>query len=151
MRMPSTRNEEYRFTDLSPVLNSSLALAPADAAVDAAMIEQLALPEAAGGRIVLVNGVFRPELSDLSGLLAGCYIGGSAGAPADAVQQLVSVGCSNLWGRGDMLFQQLFHQSATELCAQRKQQLLGTHGRMCFTQHAVQGIASADRHTRAWL
>jgi Fe-S cluster assembly protein SufD len=89
--MPSTRNEEYRFTDLSPVLNSSLALAPADAAVDAAMIEQLALPEAAGGRIVLVNGVFRQELSDLAALPAGCYVGGSAGAPADALQQLVSV------------------------------------------------------------
>lgn len=90
MRMPSTRNEEYRFTDISPVLGSSLALAPADAAVDAGMLEQLELPEAAGSRIVLVNGVFRPELSDLSALPAGCYVGGSAGAPADAVQQLVS-------------------------------------------------------------
>jgi Fe-S cluster assembly protein SufD len=90
MRMPSTRNEEYRFTDISPLLGSSLALAPADAAVDAGMLEQLELPEAAGSRIVLVNGVFRPELSDLSALPAGCYVGGSAGAPADAVQQLVS-------------------------------------------------------------
>lgn len=88
MRMPSTRNEEYRFTDLTPVLSNSLALAPADAAVDAGMLEQLALPEAAGSRIVLVNGVFRQGLSDLSALPAGCYVGGSAGAPAEALQQL---------------------------------------------------------------
>lgn len=92
MRMPSSRNEDYRFTDITPVLSSGLALAPADAAVDTAHIQQLAFPEAAGSTVVLVNGVFRPELSDLSELPKGSYVGGSAGAPAEVLQQLVSGG-----------------------------------------------------------
>lgn len=90
MRMPSTRNEEYRFTDISSLLSASLALAPADAAVDQQLLEQLGFPEAAGSRVVLVNGVFRPDLSDLSALPAGAYVGSCTGAPAEALQQLVS-------------------------------------------------------------
>jgi Fe-S cluster assembly protein SufD len=91
--MPSTRNEEYRYTDISPLLNAALAPAPADAAVDTQQLEQLAVPEAAGSRVVLVNGVFRPELSDLAAVGEGVYVGGAAGAPAEAVQQLVSHSC----------------------------------------------------------
>lgn len=90
LRMPSTRNEDYRFTDISPLLNAALAIAPADAAVNGEQLEALAVPEAAGSRVVLVNGTFRPELSDLSALGEGVYVGGAAGAPADALQQLVS-------------------------------------------------------------
>lgn len=88
--MPSTRNEEYRYTDISSLLNSALAVAPADAAVNSEQLQQLAVPEAAGSRVVLVNGTFRPELSDLSAVGEGVYVGGAAGAPADVLQQLVS-------------------------------------------------------------
>jgi Fe-S cluster assembly protein SufD len=95
MRMPSTRNEEYRYTDISPLLNASLAIAPADAAVSSQQLEQLAVPEAAGSRVVLVNGVFRPELSDLSAVgQEGVFIGSAAGAPAEVLQELVSLGRS---------------------------------------------------------
>lgn len=97
LRMPSTRNEEYRYTDISPLLAASLTMAPADAAVSAQQLEELAVPEAAGSRVVLVNGAFRPELSDLSavaGGAAGLYVGAAAGAPADALQQLVSCSCA---------------------------------------------------------
>jgi hypothetical protein len=90
LRMPSTRNEEYRYTDISSLLNSALAVAPADVAVNSEQLEQLAVPEAAGSRVVLVNGAFRPELSDLSAVGEGVYVGGAAGAPADVLQQLVS-------------------------------------------------------------
>lgn len=90
LRMPSTRNEEYRYTDISSLLNSALAVAPADAAVNSEQLQQLAVPEAAGSRVVLVNGTFRPELSDLSAVGEGVYVGGAAGAPADVLQQLVS-------------------------------------------------------------
>lgn len=90
LRMPSTRNEEYRYTDISPLLNAALVPAPADAAVDPQLLEQLAVPEAAGSRVVVVNGVFRPELSDLAAVGEGVYVGSAAGAPSDAVQQLVS-------------------------------------------------------------
>jgi Fe-S cluster assembly protein SufD len=91
--MPSTRNEEYRYTDISPLLNAALVPAPADAAVDSQLLEQLAVPEAAGSRVLVVNGVFRPELSDLAAVGEGVYVGSAAGAPADAVQQLVSYFC----------------------------------------------------------
>jgi Fe-S cluster assembly protein SufD len=87
--MPSTRNEDYRFTDVSGLLAATLSAAPGGAAVDAALLEQLALAEAAGSRVVMVNGLFRPELSDLAGLPQGVYVGGSAGAPGDVLQQLV--------------------------------------------------------------
>lgn len=89
MRMPSTRNEEYRYTDISPLLNASLAIASADAAVNSQQLEQLAVPEAAGSRVVLVNGVFRPELSDLSAVgQEGVFIGSAADAPAEVLQEL---------------------------------------------------------------
>ncbi|KAF8065543.1 IDA4 [Scenedesmus sp. PABB004] len=88
LRMPSTRSEEYRYTDISPLLAAGLAAAPADAPVDAALLEALALPEAAGSTAVLVNGALRPELSDLSALPAGAYVGGAAGAPAEALALL---------------------------------------------------------------
>jgi hypothetical protein len=88
--MPSTRNEEYRYTDITSLLNSALAVAPADAAVNSEQLQQLAVPEAAGSRVVLVNGTFRPELSDLLAVGEGVYVGGAAGAPADVLQQLVS-------------------------------------------------------------
>lgn len=99
LRMPSTRNEEYRFTDISPLLNSALAVAPADAAVNSEQLEQLTVPEAAGSRVVLVNGSFRPELSDLSAVGEGVYVGGAAGAPADVLKQLVSTTSGAMqWG-----------------------------------------------------
>lgn len=97
MRMPTTRNEDYKFTDITSLLNISLSPAPADAAVHHQLLEQLDFPEAAGSRVVVVNGAFRPELSDLSALPQGVYVGGCAGAPAEALQQLVSVG-GCLWG-----------------------------------------------------
>lgn len=90
LRMPSTRNEDYRYTDISPLLNASLVLASADAAVNTQQLEQLAVPEAGGSTVVLVNGAYRPDLSDLSAVPEGVYVGGSAGAPAEVLQQLVS-------------------------------------------------------------
>jgi Fe-S cluster assembly protein SufD len=96
--MPSTRNEEYRYTDISPLLNAALVMGDADGAVDAQQLEQLAVPEAAGSRVVLVNGAFRPELSDLTALGEGVYVGSAAGAPAEVLEQLVSSGARCLGG-----------------------------------------------------
>lgn len=90
--MPSTRNEEYRFTDVSALLGAALVSSPADAAINTQLLEQLAVPEATGSRVVLVNGAFRPDLSDLSAVAAGIYVGSAAGAPAESLQYLVSDG-----------------------------------------------------------
>ena len=88
LRVPTTRNEEYRFTDVAPLTTATLAAADGDAAVDAALLESLRLPEAAGSTLVLVNGKLRPELSDASKLPSGAYVGGAAGAPADVLRRL---------------------------------------------------------------
>mmetsp|Transcript_19381 Transcript_19381/g.41937 ORF Transcript_19381/g.41937 Transcript_19381/m.41937 type:complete len:485 (+) Transcript_19381:93-1547(+) len=85
MRMPSTRNEEYRFTDITPLLKSKVQVASGAAAVDAQQVQAHALPEASHYAVV-VNGVLRPDLSKLNGLPAGTYIGSIQGAPA-AVQE----------------------------------------------------------------
>lgn len=90
MRMPSTRNEDYRFTDISSVLNGGLAPASTGVSVDQHLLDELNFPEAAGSSVVLVDGIFRPELSDISALPSGTYVGGSAGAPSEVLQQLVS-------------------------------------------------------------
>jgi Fe-S cluster assembly protein SufD len=88
MRMPTTRNEEYRFTDISQLTAAALT-SPADAApVDAALLDALRLPESAGSSVVLVDGRMRPELSDLTALPKGAYVGGAAGAPAEVLQRL---------------------------------------------------------------
>lgn len=87
--MPTTRNEEYRFTDVAPLTAASLAPAAPGAAVDAALLEQLRFPESDGSRMVLVDGRVRTELSDLSALPPSVYVGGVASAPAEALERLV--------------------------------------------------------------
>ena len=61
--------------------------------------ERYALPEAASTRLVIVNGTLRPELSDLSGLPQGVYLGSIQGAPAASAAILVRGG-SRPGGRG---------------------------------------------------
>lgn len=90
LRMPTTRNEEYRFTDIAPLLRANLQAAAGDAAVSEELLQQCAIPEAANSTVVLVNGSLRADLSKMSGVPAGVYIGSIAGAPAEAVAQLVS-------------------------------------------------------------
>lgn len=89
MRMPTTRNEEYRFTDISALTSATLVSAGGSAAVDSALLDQLRFPESTGSCIVLVNGRMRPDLSDLSALPKDVYVGGAAGAPAEVLQRMV--------------------------------------------------------------
>jgi Fe-S cluster assembly protein SufD len=71
---PSTRQEDWRFTDLSPLLGVDLAAAPATPG-EAAAIADLRLPETAGAQIVVVNGRVSPELSQLDRLPEGLVVG----------------------------------------------------------------------------
>ena len=85
-RMPTTRNEEYRFTDVSPLLQQALAPpagAPAGAAAAAAA--ERPLKAAAAATVVVVDGAIDEQASSLAGLPKGVYVGGLAGAPADVV------------------------------------------------------------------
>jgi len=74
--LPHRRVEEWKYTDLRALMREAKPLAPApDAAAKArarAAGESLAAIE--GRRIVLVDGSFVPELSDLAGLDAGLSV-----------------------------------------------------------------------------
>jgi Fe-S cluster assembly protein SufD len=71
---PSTRQEEWRFTDLSALLEIPFTAAT-EAPVTEADVADLRLPETTGAQIVVVNGRFNPELSRLEGLPAGAIAG----------------------------------------------------------------------------
>jgi Fe-S cluster assembly protein SufD len=91
LRMPSTRNEEYRFTDFSPLLKSQLCISSVAASIDSSLISGLDLPGTM--RVVLVDGLFRHDLSNLSSL-SGLYVGGLASAPPYVASTLGSLSAS---------------------------------------------------------
>jgi Fe-S cluster assembly protein SufD len=86
-RMPTTKNEEYRFTDVGPILRAALAV-PATPAPEAlaAAVARHRLKQRAAASVVVVDGLVQPALSSLGGLPAGVYVGGVEGAPAEAVR-----------------------------------------------------------------
>ena len=93
--MPTSRNEEYRFTDVSPLLQQALA-PPAGAAAGAAAAAAAARPlkAAAAATVMVVDGLIDEQASSLEGLPKGVYVGGLASAPADVVSfALVRLGC----------------------------------------------------------
>jgi Fe-S cluster assembly protein SufD len=78
--IPTTNDEEWRFTNLTPLLSQTFA-APA-AAVPAIDLDGLVIPEASEARLVFVNGNYAPLLSSLAHLPVGVFIGDLAAANA---------------------------------------------------------------------
>jgi Fe-S cluster assembly protein SufD len=79
LTVPTTRDEEWRFTDISPLTKvnfRSAADAPRLAMTD---ISGIVIPEAPA-RLVFVDGLFAPELSDHSGLPSGVVVSNFAAA-----------------------------------------------------------------------
>ena len=64
LSVPTTRDEDWRFTDLSPLYKTAFHPAPRSIAVDAAAIQPFLIPEA-GSRLVFVDGVFAESLSTI--------------------------------------------------------------------------------------
>jgi Fe-S cluster assembly protein SufD len=80
---PTTRQEEWRFTDVAPLAQTAFPLASAADTADTPDATGMRAPRSAienilGGpaepRIVFVDGVFRPELSAVFGLPAGVKV-----------------------------------------------------------------------------
>jgi Fe-S cluster assembly protein SufD len=70
---PTVRQEEWRFTNVTPIAETAFRLA-GNAPVNAEEnVARVAIPDAAA-RIVLLNGHFAPELSDLARLPAGTVV-----------------------------------------------------------------------------
>jgi len=80
LAMPSTREEDWRFTDLSPLLAIAFSSPPTVEPPDASLLEPLILPEAAPSHLVFVDGQFVPGRSQTAGLPAGVFAGNLAEA-----------------------------------------------------------------------
>jgi Fe-S cluster assembly protein SufD len=63
LAVPTTRDEDWRFTDLSPLYRTALARAAAPGAVQPGTLAGFAVEEA-GPRLVFVDGHYAPALSD---------------------------------------------------------------------------------------
>jgi Fe-S cluster assembly protein SufD len=74
---PTVRNEEWRFTNVSPIANADLTLAPASVALDPAAFESFLWADAPH-RLVFVNGRFSAPLSRTAGLPDGVRFGSLA-------------------------------------------------------------------------
>ena len=75
---PSTRDEEWRFTNVSPIASTEFRLAP-PSKLDPAVLGTFLWADAPF-RLVIVNGRFAPELSRTSGLPTGFRFGSLAAA-----------------------------------------------------------------------
>ena len=63
LSLPTSRDEEWRFTDLAPLLRLTFSADVAAPKLGLADIKSWLLPEAAASRLVFVNGVFAADLS----------------------------------------------------------------------------------------
>ncbi|MBI2403728.1 MAG: Fe-S cluster assembly protein SufD [Gemmatimonadetes bacterium] len=72
---PTTRQEEWRFTDIAPLIQTPFTLPTApDTQASPEMVERI-LDGPTGARLVFVDGGFRPELSVATGLPSGVKLG----------------------------------------------------------------------------
>ena len=84
---PTTRDEEWRFTDPSGLLNTAFQPVQDRVAGSGYSTEALTLTEAAHSRLVFVNGRYAPERSDTAGLPDGVVIGNLATVQAHPTVQ----------------------------------------------------------------
>lgn len=82
--IPSSKDEEWRFTDLSPLLAQQF-VSP-NPQLPPVNINGLILPEAANTRLVFVNGIYAASLSSVANLPAGVFIGNLAAANAAGLE-----------------------------------------------------------------
>ncbi|BAY31029.1 FeS assembly protein SufD [Nostoc carneum NIES-2107] len=83
--VPTTRDEEWRFTDLSGLRKVEFQVEKQLISTD---IAALTLPEAANSRLVFVNGVYAPKLSAIADLPAGVVVSNLTALPADEQERV---------------------------------------------------------------
>jgi Fe-S cluster assembly protein SufD len=75
MGLPTTRDEEWRFTNIAPLAKAEFQLAEPDAkAITPEQVRQFAIPNLTGIQLVFVDGVFAPRLSNLANLPRGVEV-----------------------------------------------------------------------------
>ena len=78
--IPTTRDEEWRFTDLSPLRQIAFQV-ETQYITSLHDITPLTLPEAANSRLVFINGVYAADLSAVADLPNGVVVSNLAGLP----------------------------------------------------------------------
>ncbi|MBM3780313.1 MAG: Fe-S cluster assembly protein SufD [Acidobacteria bacterium] len=89
MGFPSTRDEAWRFTNVQALTSTPFRLGDGVPTNPMPLVQRVALPGAV--RLVLLNGRFAPELSDLSAVPTGLKVGSLATALAQGAPE-----CSHL-------------------------------------------------------
>ena len=84
LRLPTPRDEDWRFTDLAPITKAGFGPARAAAALTGADIAPFLFGHAEWPRLVFANGRFQPALSQMTGLPAGARLGPLATVLAEA-------------------------------------------------------------------
>jgi Fe-S cluster assembly protein SufD len=87
--LPTTRDEDWRFTDLSPLRAIELQTPAAVDVLDSTVADSI-LPETQTSHLVFVNGGYAPHLSNVTGLPAGVFAGNLAQFPAEKRDRLES-------------------------------------------------------------
>ena len=76
-RIPNKNDEDWRFTDVSGLLDHDFKLGTVGE-VSTEILEEYALVETSASRIVFINGYYSPQLSNISALPATVYAGNLA-------------------------------------------------------------------------
>ncbi|NTW18500.1 MAG: Fe-S cluster assembly protein SufD [Nostocales cyanobacterium W4_Combined_metabat2_030] len=85
--IPNTREEEWRFTDLSPL--KQVDFNNVETIHKLSLQDDFVLPEVSG-RLVFVNGVYSPDLSNTENLPTGLIVGNLAVLPGEVVQEYLA-------------------------------------------------------------
>jgi Fe-S cluster assembly protein SufD len=85
--VPHTREEEWRFTDLSPL--KQVDFNNVKTIHKLSLQDDFALPEVSG-RLVFVNGVYSPDLSNTENLPSGLLVGNLDVLPGEVVQEYLA-------------------------------------------------------------
>ncbi len=80
LSMPGTQDEEWRFTDLAPLLKLTFQAPCSAPQLKLSDIERFVVPEAATSRLVFVNGAYAAQLSSCAGLPSGTVVSSLADA-----------------------------------------------------------------------
>ena len=88
---PTVRQEEWRFTNVAPIADTAFRLAEKAPTNAKECISRVAIPNAAA-RIVVLNGRFSPELSEVNALPAGAVATGLADAIAKGAPEVAHLG-----------------------------------------------------------
>ena len=87
LAIPTKKDEDWQFTDISPLLDIKFQSA-GTVSLDIEAIAPLILPECSQSRLVFVDGQYAAELSTVTDISDGIFVGNLAEIPADLENNL---------------------------------------------------------------